>query len=102
MNIGYKLLPNIRDTMSDRASTEKYFNSLLEQFRNDILPEIIDDWENLTDNERKLCSKMNNFCGLHLLVRLADSCESTIKKFEQNYLDGKDIGSASKPELEEI
>lgn len=100
MNIGYKLLANIRDTMSDRASTEKTFNGLLEQFRNDILPNIIDDWENFSVHEKQLCSKMNNFfCGLHLLVGLADTCEGTLRKFERNYLDGKDVGSAAKPEL---
>ena len=31
MNVGYKILENIRDSMSDRASTEKNFNRLLEE-----------------------------------------------------------------------
>lgn len=100
INVGNKLLANIRDTMSDRASTEKNFNNLLEHFRTQILPDVIDDWPNLSDQERSLCANMNNFfCGLHLLVGIADTCESTLKVFEKNYLDGKDIGSGIKPEL---
>lgn len=80
-DIGCTILSNIRDTMSDRASTEKHFNNLLEQFRSEILPQVIDNWENLSEEERQLCSKMNNFyCGLHLLVGMADTCESTLKK----------------------
>lgn len=95
MNPGYSILANIRDTMSDRASTEKTFNNLLEEFRSTILPEIVDNWNDLDDIEKKLCSKLNNFfCGLHLLVGMADSCETSIKKFEIEFNDGKNIGSA--------
>jgi len=61
---------------------------------------VIDNWENLSEEERQLCSKLNNFfCGLYLLVGMADTCESTLTKFEKNYLDGKDIDSAIKPKL---
>lgn len=43
---------------------------------------------------------MNNlFCGLHLLVGMADVAEESLKKFERNFLDGKLIGSAAVPEL---
>jgi hypothetical protein len=89
MHVGYQILANIRDTMSDRASTEKTFNSLLEQFRNDILPDVIDNWNELNEKQKTLCSKMNNFfCGLHLLVGLADSCEESLKKFERLFMSG--------------
>ena len=97
---GYVLLSNIRDTMTDRASTEKAFNVLLEEFRTTILPQVIYNWNDLSENERTLMSRMNNFfCGLHLLVGMADTCEGTLKKFERTYLEGRDIGSGVKPEL---
>jgi hypothetical protein len=41
--------------MSDRASTEKTFNSLLEQFINDILPDVIDNWNELNEKQKTLC-----------------------------------------------
>jgi len=56
-DIGYTILSNIRDIMSDRASTVKYFNNLLEQFRSEILPQVIENWENLSEEERQLCFK---------------------------------------------
>lgn len=100
MNPGYSILANIRDTMSDRASTEKTFNKLLEEFRSTILPEVVDNWNDLDEMEKKLCSKLNNFfCGLHLLVGMADSCETSIKEFEIELHDGKNIGSAVRLEL---
>lgn len=54
----------------------------------------------LTENQQKPISAMNNlFCGLHLLVGMADVAEDSLKKFERNFLDGKLIGSAAVPEL---
>ncbi|XP_076075718.1 uncharacterized protein LOC143046441 [Mytilus galloprovincialis] len=97
---GYELLCHLKNTMSDRASTEKAFNVLLENFRREILPLIIEDWNKLDVTEQALCSKMNNFfCGLHLMVGIADVCEKALYKFEEAFLEGKDIGSAHYPEL---
>ena len=100
MNVGYKILSNVRDTMSDRASTEKHFNQLLEQYRSEILPYVCLGWEDMSDEEKNKMTHMNNFfCGLHLLVGMADVCENSMKKFERQFLNGKDVGSAVKPEL---
>lgn len=99
--VGIELLANISNTMSDRASTEKNFNKLLLQYKHEIFPEIQLNFNNLTENEQQLCSQINNFyCGLHLLIGIADVCEAAIKKFETEYLDGNLIGSAKKPELQ--
>ncbi|XP_033730479.1 uncharacterized protein LOC117319875 [Pecten maximus] len=99
--VGYHILKNVCNTMSDRASTEKHFNVLLQEYRNKILPDVVYNYTNLTTQEKELCGQMNNFfCGLHLLVGIADVSEASLKKFETAYLDGKLIGSAQKPELQ--
>lgn len=68
--------------MSDRAGTEKNFNRLLEEFRKEVLPQVVDNWGALTENQQKPISAMNNlFCGLHLLVGMADVAEESLKKF---------------------
>lgn len=86
--------------MSDRASTEKRFNVLLQEYRNSALPQVIDNYDNLTEEEQSLCSQMNNFWGgLHLLVGLADVSEAALKKFESNCLHWKEVGSVLQPEL---
>lgn len=96
-----ELLSNIKNTMSDRASTEHFFNKLLQQYKQEIFPNIQLNFNNLTRNEQQLCSQINNFyCGLHLLIGIADVCEAALKKFETEYLDGKVVGSAQRPELQ--
>ena len=91
-NVGYRLLSNIRNTMSDRAATEKKFHTLLESFRIDILPDFVKNWDELSADERDVWSKMNNFfCSLHLLVNFADVCSVALGKFEK--LFNKSLGA---------
>lgn len=77
-NVGFQILKNIQNTMSDRVGTEKNFNRLLEEFRKEVLPQVVDNWDALTDDQQKPISAMNNFfCGLHLLVGMADVVEES-------------------------
>ncbi|KAK3107360.1 hypothetical protein FSP39_012735 [Pinctada imbricata] len=100
VTVGHQLLANIANTMSDRASTEKNFNNLLQQYKNEILPDVVLNFNNLEPAEQELCGQINNFfCGLHLLIAIADVTEASVRKFEEEYLDGKEVGSAQRPEL---
>jgi len=55
------ILYNIRNTMSDRAATEIKFNKLLESYREEILPHIVRDWNDIHDEDQKVISRLNNF-----------------------------------------
>ena len=46
------ILANIKSTMSDRASAQKSFNTLLQEYRSGILPSVIQNWENITMQEQ--------------------------------------------------
>ena len=63
-NTAEHIIANIKCTMSDRASAQKSFNSLLEEYRASILPTITANWDYLTTNEKQSMSRMHNFyCG---------------------------------------
>ena len=80
---GHTLLSKIRNTMSDRAATEVAFNTLLQEYRKSILPDVTEYWTHLSEEEKDVLSRMNNFfCGLHLLVGFAGTAEKVIHKFE--------------------
>ena len=69
--------------MSDRASSQKSFNSLLSEYRTNVLPLIIDNWDSLDDNEQSSMSQMFHFfCGMHLLVNMAEHVTETLRLFE--------------------
>ena len=65
--------------MSDRHVVEKKFNDLLEDYRREVLPTIIDSWEQITpDNQSSISSLNNLFCGMHVVVGMADMTSSVL------------------------
>lgn len=69
--------------MSDRASSQKAFNTLLSEYRTNVLPLIIDNWESLEKNEQTSMSQMfHYFCAMHLLVNMAENVTEALKLFE--------------------
>ena len=72
--------------MSDRASTQKSFNSLLAQYREGILPSVVQNWDNLEETDRQSISQMHNFyCGMHFVVNMAEHTSETLKLIECNH-----------------
>ena len=89
-----QILASVKNTMSDRHVVEKNFNHLLEAYRADILPEVVEEWSDLTPDQQVSLSKMNNFFrDLHFLVALADIASVILEQWE-SLLSNED-GSSS-------
>eukprot|EP00057_Strongylocentrotus_purpuratus_P007736 XP_011662210.1 PREDICTED: uncharacterized protein LOC105437383 [Strongylocentrotus purpuratus] len=97
------ILLKISCTMSDRASTQLKFNELLEDYRKEILPMTIDNYEHLSDAEKLSVGKLCNFfCGLHALVHLAETASSSMLETQQGFFSeapafDKSFQKASEP-----
>lgn len=90
ITISHHILYNLRNTMSDRAATELKFNELLELYRKEILPDVINNWEELTEDMQTQLSRLNNFfCGLHGLVHIAESANKNLQECEDHHFGGK-------------
>ena len=89
------ILSKIKNTMSDRHIVEKNFNSLLQCYRMEVLPSVVDNWAELGEDEQQGISTLNNFfCGLHLLVGMADVASSTLLQWELTHFEGT-VGAAA-------
>ena len=76
--------------MSDRASTETTFNELLKNYRESVLPEVIENYKNLNEESKQAVRNMNNFfCALHTLVHMADASQKSIYKTEKAHFGWK-------------
>lgn len=60
-SIDDKILANIKNTMPDWHIVEKKFNGLLEDYRQEILPSVVDGWDTLPEEEQLNLSSLNNF-----------------------------------------
>ena len=80
--LGNEIICNIKNTMSDRASTEKLFNFCV-KYRERLLPQVVEKFTDLTEEAVGKLKTMNNFfCGLHLLVSLAECTAKSLKLLE--------------------
>lgn len=88
--VSAKLLTNIKNTMSDRAATETKFNELLKNYREEILPQVFDNYNQMSLESQLAISRMNNFfCGLHTLVHMAEVSQKSLCEVEKNFFDNK-------------
>ena len=72
--------------MSDRASSQKAFNTLLSEYRAEILPKIVTNWDGISEDEQQSMSQMHNFfCGMHLVVNMAETVSESLKLFERDH-----------------
>ena len=69
--------------MSDRAIAEMRFN----EYKSAILQSVVHNWENITTEEQQSIAQMFNFfCGMHLVVNMAEHVSESVNLFEQDYL----------------
>jgi len=62
--------------------------SLLEDYRTDVLPSVVQSWSELSQAEQDQLSCLNNFfCGMHVLVGMADTTSSTLLQWESTHFD---------------
>lgn len=86
--------------MSDRHTAEKRFADMLQEYREEILPSIADNWNNMTELEQEHLSSMNNFyCGLHYITGLADCTEEVLKLWETEMKEEIKMGSSGTQRL---
>ena len=76
--VSKEILLNIKSTMSDRAATQIKFNTLLEEYRREVLPQTVENYEQLTEDERRSLGTLCFFCGLHALVHIAEVASSSL------------------------
>ena len=80
------IIANIKNTMSDRAAAQKSFNSLLSNYRSDILPDVVNNWDELSKDEQTAISQMHHFyCAMHLVVNMAEHSSESLKLIERNF-----------------
>jgi hypothetical protein len=80
-----KLVSKIKNTMGEQAAAEKSFNRKLEDFRGEIISEIVENWAGLSDFEKSQMLGVSHFyCNLHVLG-FADYCDSALTNLEQEW-----------------
>jgi len=77
------LVTSIKNTMSDLGPVNPLCNALLKAYREELLPEVKDNWNELNESQQSELKEMGNFfCKLHLLSNFATETDKYLKDFE--------------------
>ena len=83
--VSAKIIQEIKNTMH---AAENLLCEILSDYRADILPAVVSEWEQMCEAEQEQLTRMNNFfCCFHFLVGLADAAEATLKAWEATLED---------------
>lgn len=93
-----QIAAKIKNTVSDQASVNKKFVTLLSEWRERALPHVIGNWETLTVVQRERYININYFfCGLHFLVGLSEQANKTLALWEGLVHSGEKVGAPTLP-----
>ena len=93
-NVSNKIISSIKNIMSDRHIVQKKFNSVFQDYRASVLPNVVENWDAMNEDIQSNFIKVNDFfCGLHFLVGLADQTEASLKAWDRLLYDDRPVGS---------
>ncbi|KAK3084521.1 hypothetical protein FSP39_014699 [Pinctada imbricata] len=76
--------------MSDQGSTNPVFNKQLSELKQTLMPEVIESWDELSDETRVQVSTISSyFCKMHIFVNMASEVDKCLSLFENNIACGR-------------
>ena len=79
-----KMLFNFKGLMTDRCSVNNSFFQDFKQWRTEVFPFLVDNFNVLPEEEKEKVSRMHHvFCGLHVLHNLGIYAEKAISEWEK-------------------
>ena len=79
------IISKIKNMMTDRHVVNDSLKLLLEKWRNDCLPLIIDNFKSIPIEIQAKLGEINHFkCNLHVLVNLGTQAENALKQWEKS------------------
>ena len=83
-----ELITSVKNTMSDQVATNGVFNTLLADLRKEVLPNIVENWQCFSEDQRNNLIGMGNFfCKIHPLITFAEECNKSLLQFENACLE---------------
>lgn len=84
------LVTTVKSTMTDQGATMPQFNERLSALRQDLLPEVVEHWDQLPEDVRSCMSDFGKFfCKMHPLINFAEEVDKVLKSFEDISTAGK-------------
>ena len=60
-NVSNKIISSIKNIMSDRHIVQKKFNSVFQDYRASVLPNVVENWDAMNEDIQSNFIKVNDF-----------------------------------------
>ena len=78
------MLVSIKNFMTDRCAVNGTFVAQLKEWRDNVIPKVVENYSDLAEAEKEKLSRVNHlFCGIHVLHNLGTYTEESVKEFEK-------------------
>ncbi|XP_066285548.1 uncharacterized protein [Branchiostoma lanceolatum] len=78
-----ELVAKFKNTMADGAASQKMFNRLVQAYREEVLPDVVQNWSELDEATKQQMTSMNHlYCNLHALIGFATYADEALNKLE--------------------
>ncbi|CAH1266570.1 Hypp3423 [Branchiostoma lanceolatum] len=78
-----ELVAKFKNTMADGAASQKMFNRLVQAYREEVLPDVIENWSEMDEATKQQMTSMNHlYCNLHALIGFATYADEALNKLE--------------------
>ena len=85
-----ELLCTVKSAMTDQGPTMPQFGDKLQSIRQNLLPNVIQNWEAIPDDIKEgMCEFGQFYCKMHPLINFAEECNKILKSFEDITTSGK-------------
>jgi len=80
-----RIVCSIVATMSDQSTTNPVFNRQLLELKQTLLPDVVENWDELSDVKKMEIGKISSFfCKMHIFVNMASEVDKCLAAFETN------------------
>eukprot|EP00057_Strongylocentrotus_purpuratus_P029094 XP_011683568.1 PREDICTED: uncharacterized protein LOC105447354 isoform X1 [Strongylocentrotus purpuratus] len=85
-----ELVTTVKSTMTDQGATMPQFNDRLRALRQDLLPQVVKQWNQLPGDVQACVSDFGKFfCKMHPLINFAEEVDKALKAFEDITTSGR-------------
>ena len=78
--------------MTDQGPTMPQFSERIHTLQEEILPNVVSNWEQLTEDDRATCQQFASFfCKMHPIINFAEEVDKLLKAYKDIAGGGKSV-----------
>ena len=89
-DLNKRIISTIKSTMTNQGPTMPQFSERIHTLKEEILPHVVSNWEQLTEDDRATCQQFASFfCKMHPIINFVEEVDKLLKAYKDIAGGGK-------------